>query len=532
MLLPICLKAQHFSKLNRFSIEFPQGCAPATVRVTEYTPPSQPTSFFYEEGQPDIADTSYTFTEPGTYQIIQLLGEDVTPKTDTLTFTVIDPPAPEFVVYFCSSNEVEVEITDTFYDSYRVYFGSLDSIDVQGSDPNPGYSFPDANANITVKGFLNNSFNGNCGTTEKSFTIPNSLFTPQITGTSLYRSCDDSYTLNIGFSNTSNFFYSIGFEANPSSGIWLYEGTLSDITSISGVELNGDTQKCLYVKVTDICNGNSVTSDPYCFFIDYQMLPRLQGAYATYSGANILLHFGLNDSYPLDIERSANNQNFTYLSQATGANFIDNVSGSPTYSYRVSFTDDSCDSTSQTILAPPKISFRAFDRETNQVTLNATAPVNVLNDDQPSKYVVLYSQDSSQLLESTYTNPFTLNPVLGEYQYIRLKYSYEDHVDIYSNALLAHQYYSVYVPKAFTPYNGDGLNDRLEFFGLPSEEGSFDIYNRWGEMIYSSDQLTLGWDGYTKQGKVPQGTYRYKIRFKTPGGDMKSQVGTFVLLRD
>ncbi|MFT7234276.1 MAG: gliding motility-associated-like protein, partial [Cyclobacteriaceae bacterium] len=101
-----------------------------------------------------------------------------------------------------------------------------------------------------------------------------------------------------------------------------------------------------------------------------------------------------------------------------------------------------------------------------------------------------------------------------------------------SNEILTRINFIIFVPKAFTPYNNDGLNDRLLFFGVPGSKGLLQIYNRWGEKIYESPDIARGWDGRTKEGRVPQGTYRYKLSFNTPSGELISQVGTFVLIRD
>ena len=57
----------------------------------------------------------------------------------------------------------------------------------------------------------------------------------------------------------------------------------------------------------------------------------------------------------------------------------------------------------------------------------------------------------------------------------------------------------VYIPEAFTP-NGDGINDTF----LPKGEGigefSMKIYDRWGNMIFITDDINEGWDGTANGG--------------------------------
>ena len=87
------------------------------------------------------------------------------------------------------------------------------------------------------------------------------------------------------------------------------------------------------------------------------------------------------------------------------------------------------------------------------------------------------------------------------------------------------------MPSAFTP-NDDGNNDYFRpvgnFEALSSGTvtvvkprtviESFEIFNRWGEMIYSNsavDSSWLGWDGKINGTKVPQNTYAYRLKYSS-----------------
>lgn len=74
---------------------------------------------------------------------------------------------------------------------------------------------------------------------------------------------------------------------------------------------------------------------------------------------------------------------------------------------------------------------------------------------------------------------------------------------------------SVDVPSAFTP-NGDGINDivYVEGWGI-KKLISFDIYNRWGELVFSSNDINIGWDG-TYKGKLQNTeSYAYTVVVET-----------------
>ncbi|MCB0707178.1 MAG: gliding motility-associated C-terminal domain-containing protein [Saprospiraceae bacterium] len=66
------------------------------------------------------------------------------------------------------------------------------------------------------------------------------------------------------------------------------------------------------------------------------------------------------------------------------------------------------------------------------------------------------------------------------------------------------------LPNTFTP-NGDGQNDL--FYPFPYcfvERVSFRVFNRWGEMVFETENPDLGWDGRNLRGKeLPEGTYYY-----------------------
>jgi gliding motility-associated-like protein len=74
---------------------------------------------------------------------------------------------------------------------------------------------------------------------------------------------------------------------------------------------------------------------------------------------------------------------------------------------------------------------------------------------------------------------------------------------------------SVDVPTAFTP-NGDGINDVIYVDGWGIKKlNYFRIYNRWGQLLFESTDINIGWDG-TYQG-VPQNmeTYVWQVEVET-----------------
>jgi gliding motility-associated-like protein len=86
------------------------------------------------------------------------------------------------------------------------------------------------------------------------------------------------------------------------------------------------------------------------------------------------------------------------------------------------------------------------------------------------------------------------------------------------------------VPNAFSP-NGDAANSIFSVLGGPYKELDFRVYNNWGELIFESDDQSIGWDG-TKDGvDQPVGVYVYTVRAVTLDDEQHTIKGDVTLLR-
>jgi gliding motility-associated-like protein len=54
--------------------------------------------------------------------------------------------------------------------------------------------------------------------------------------------------------------------------------------------------------------------------------------------------------------------------------------------------------------------------------------------------------------------------------------------------------YVIYVPNAFTP-NSDGLNDGFKAVGVGIAQFKLEVFDRWGKLVFESDDINKGWDG-------------------------------------
>jgi len=70
-----------------------------------------------------------------------------------------------------------------------------------------------------------------------------------------------------------------------------------------------------------------------------------------------------------------------------------------------------------------------------------------------------------------------------------------------------------WIPNSFTPAKADGLNDVFMPSIIGVEEYKFDIYDRWGEKIFSTNDTSKGWDGTFKGKLCKQDVYVWMISF-------------------
>jgi gliding motility-associated-like protein len=86
-------------------------------------------------------------------------------------------------------------------------------------------------------------------------------------------------------------------------------------------------------------------------------------------------------------------------------------------------------------------------------------------------------------------------------------------------------------PTAFSP-NIDGVNETFRPIGSNIESYRINIYNRWGEQVYSSNDHVVGWDGTYKNRKAPVDVYAYSVQYKFLNiDDTKHYSSTFTLIR-
>ncbi len=97
------------------------------------------------------------------------------------------------------------------------------------------------------------------------------------------------------------------------------------------------------------------------------------------------------------------------------------------------------------------------------------------------------------------------------------------------------------VPNAFTPDGNGGNGGAYDAMSLSNDvfyprmgsvqSFNMTIFNRWGEMVFESKDVSVGWDGYYRDQIQAQDVYVWKIEAVFENGDQVSKVGSLTLLR-
>ncbi len=143
-------------------------------------------------------------------------------------------------------------------------------------------------------------------------------------------------------------------------------------------------------------------------------------------------------------------------------------------------------------------------------------------------YFMNNGQYTSQL-----QNPTFMYADAGEYMIALVVKSDKGCSDTILKSILVGEDFGIYVPNTFTP-NGDGLNDIFYGKGFGIKKFEMQIFDRWGEKVFTSTDLNEAWDG-SMQNKgskqVQEGVYTWRIKLTNVFGKSKELTGHVTLIK-
>ena len=87
-----------------------------------------------------------------------------------------------------------------------------------------------------------------------------------------------------------------------------------------------------------------------------------------------------------------------------------------------------------------------------------------------------------------------------------------------------------FVPNTFTP-NGDGQNDILFVRSISLAQLYFAVYDRWGELVFETDDIKKGWDGIFKGKPANSDVFAWYLTAKCYSGEEMKKKGNVTLIR-
>ena len=262
---------------------------------------------------------------------------------------------------------------------------------------------------------------------------------------------------------------------------------------------------------------------------------KIKGASVTVEDNNLITadvvlgENGITSSYNLVVERAQQGSgNFTQVStdQNQDLHFEDNTVNTSTASYCYRFKyENSC--LISTDFTEPVCSV-LLRQSPNELTWNDAVPFT----DGLDSYDLIQSESGTLTpmgLNTTFAIDLTNQPKTEFSFQIRAK-SKSGNLLSFSNLIKYEQNVMLLIPDAFTP-NGDNVNERFEIKGLFINSFKISVFNRWGQVVFQSDDILQSWDGTINGANAPAGYYTYKTEISDIEDKPFVKEGTVLLIR-
>lgn len=141
-----------------------------------------------------------------------------------------------------------------------------------------------------------------------------------------------------------------------------------------------------------------------------------------------------------------------------------------------------------------------------------------------------YVWDFGDGQSSTEINPQHYFYIGGDYDIQLVASSRLGCADSISRTISVTQDFRLWTPNAFTP-NNDQLNERFYPNVVSANTVKLSIFNRWGDLVYQTNEQGGGWDGTYKGQPAAEGAYVYKVDATDLCDNPKVVTGKFFLVR-
>jgi gliding motility-associated-like protein len=315
-------------------------------------------------------------------------------------------------------------------------------------------------------------------------------------------------------------FIPLTFTSEVSGGtgnVYTYQWQLNGATigTTSSIVIEPSETGTYDLIVSDMCGATDTTS--FTYTVQTQLLvPAINTPGIVCPGDSVLLTASASlgfGEYSYDWSHTAQNSPNVWVTPLV------------TTTYEVTISD-AC----QTYSVPIQTTVPVYEPNANftfnSSILDVNAEIQFFN---ATENGVSYFWDLGNGQTSTLEDPFAVYPDIGEYTVTLIAVDAIGCIDTVSRVINVGS--TLYIPNTFTP-DGNRFNNEFEPVGYNMDIVSFDIYNRWGELIFESvKEGRDSWDGRYKGRTCPDGVYTYKVRYRKPNGDELIKTGHVTLMR-
>ncbi|MGZ3862355.1 MAG: T9SS type B sorting domain-containing protein [Bacteroidia bacterium] len=377
-------------------------------------------------------------------------------------------------------------------------------------------SIVDSPATTTV--YTVTATNGACSASGNATLVVNPTPTLTISSGATQSVCNPQSVSAVSFTTTpasatytwTNSNTAIGVAASGTTNIAGYASP--NVTSVQTGTFN--------VSVTDPTTGCSAPAQT--FTITIKPAPTITGP------AKIDTAFCLTSVGAIkNLTASGGSGSLSWMWMPGGATTADSVKNLAAGSYTLVVTDSlGCSAPAQVFTVPGTNTVSASFIAS---TYSATAPVGV-NFTNNSSGATTYTWSLGEGANSNLTNPSHTYANGGTYQVI-LTAGNGHCQDTAVRTIIVDQPVMVTVPNIFSP-NGDGINEEFEVITSGITELSMDIFNRWGQKVFTISSVTGKWNGKLNNGHdASDGTYFYALIAKSYDGKEFKKQGSITIVR-
>lgn len=446
--------------------------------------------------------------------------------------------------------EAEINISTNANVTFEYY--ETESLAIAGGSANQITNIESYPVNQTAEAWVRTVSNEGCYTISKVEII--ATFVSDITYDKIFEECDDfldsdgnDNTENSEVDGITNFNFSNATNEikarfpNPNDiEVSFYEtitdrtNNVNEIPNISNHRNNADPsyafEQTIYFKITNVNNNNCEGLGK--LFLRVNAIPEftVQGE----SPNDPILVCTDNLPYTLQAENIGGNYTYRWTDEnnnVLGINQEQIINGAGNYTV-TAFTTNNCPKSRTITVIQSDSAFLDESYVTITDDLNNTGNLSVIID------IPQNSQNIEEYLYSLETvNGFTIKPFQESNIFTDIEGGiYNLIVENKNGCGRSELLISVIqFPKFFTP-NNDGINDTWFIKGVSStfySESIMEVYNRFGKLLYKTENQNSGWNGFYGGKILNEGGYWYKVILK-PTDTTKPIIlkkGNFTLLR-